>query len=55
MPFLLGSWIGLACAPLLVAALVVRILIEGNALRKDLAGYSEYAARVRYRLVPYVW
>jgi protein-S-isoprenylcysteine O-methyltransferase Ste14 len=55
LPLLLGSWIGLACAPLLVIALMIRIGIEERALRKDLAGYSEYAARVRYRLLPYVW
>lgn len=55
MPLLLGSWIGLACTPLLVVALMIRILIEERALRQGLAGYDDYAARVRYRLVPYVW
>jgi protein-S-isoprenylcysteine O-methyltransferase Ste14 len=32
-----------------------RIPIEERMLRKDLAGYDDYAARVRYRLVPGVW
>jgi protein-S-isoprenylcysteine O-methyltransferase Ste14 len=55
MPLLLGSWFGLLVLPLIFCALVVRILIEEAALRKGIAGYGEYAARVRYRLMPGVW
>ena len=55
MPLLLGSWLGLAVLPLIVGFLTIRIFIEERALRKGLPGYSEYATRVRYRLVPYVW
>ena len=35
--------------------LSVRIFIEEDALRKGLPGYADYAARVRYRLIPGVW
>jgi protein-S-isoprenylcysteine O-methyltransferase Ste14 len=38
-----------------VPVLVFRILDEEKMLTQDLAGYREYAERVRYRLVPYVW
>jgi len=55
MPLLLGSWLGLLVLPLIFGALAVRIFIEEDALRKGLAGYAEYAARVRYRLVPGIW
>ena len=55
MPFLLGSWLGLLALPLILGALAGRIFIEEAALRKGLPGYNEYAARVRYRLVPGVW
>lgn len=55
MPLLLGSWLGLLFLPLIVGALMLRILIEESALRKGLPGYGEYAARVRYRLVPGLW
>jgi protein-S-isoprenylcysteine O-methyltransferase Ste14 len=55
MPLLLGSWLGLLVLPLLVGALVVRIFIEEATLREGLPGYAEYAARVRYRLVPGLW
>jgi protein-S-isoprenylcysteine O-methyltransferase Ste14 len=55
MPLLLGSWLGLLVLPLILGALSVRIFIEEATLRKDLPGYAEYAARVRYRLIPGVW
>lgn len=55
VPLMLGSWWGLAMAPLLLALLAVRIHIEERTLREGLPGYSNYAARVRYRLLPGVW
>ena len=54
-PLLLGSWWGLAWALVLVGLLVIRIRIEEKALRAELPGYEDYAARVRYRLIPRVW
>jgi len=35
--------------------LIWRILDEEELLKKDLPGYTEYAQKVRYRLVPYLW
>lgn len=55
VPLLLGSWWGLAVAPVLLVLLAVRIHIEERTLRAGLSGYSDYAARVRYRLLPGVW
>ncbi|MBR0780788.1 methyltransferase family protein [Bradyrhizobium iriomotense] len=55
LPLALGSWWGLAMAPLFLALFVVRIGIEERTLREGLPGYIDYAARVRYRLVPGVW
>jgi protein-S-isoprenylcysteine O-methyltransferase Ste14 len=55
LPFLFGSWLGLAVAPVFVALLMLRIPIEERMLRKNLAGYDAYGARVRYRLVPGLW
>ena len=54
-PLLLGSWLGLVVLPLIVGALMTRIPIEEAILRRGLPGYSKYAARVRYRLLPGVW
>jgi len=55
MPLLLGSWIGVACLPLLLCGLAQRIPIEERALRAGLDGYEDYAVRVRYRLIPRIW
>ena len=55
VPLLLGSWWGLALAPVFLILLAVRIRIEERTLRAGLPGYSDYAARVRYRLLPGVW
>ncbi|MBI4731312.1 MAG: isoprenylcysteine carboxylmethyltransferase family protein [Chloroflexi bacterium] len=55
MPFALGSlW---ACIPaaLLVLNLFVRTALEDRTLLAELDGYKEYAARVRYRLIPGIW
>ena len=55
VPLGLGSVWGLAFIALTVPVLVWRILDEEKMLTHDLAGYSEYARRVRYRLVPHLW
>jgi protein-S-isoprenylcysteine O-methyltransferase Ste14 len=54
-PLLLGSWIGLAMAVLLVMLLAVRAVLEEKTLADELEGYRDYAQRVRYRFVPLVW
>jgi protein-S-isoprenylcysteine O-methyltransferase Ste14 len=33
----------------------VRAVLEERMLMAELAGYADYAARVRYRLVPRLW
>lgn len=52
---LLGSWWGLIGAALLTIVLAVRVPLEEDQLRRNLAGYSDYMARVRYRLIPGLW
>ncbi len=54
-PLALGSWWGLSALIVLIPALIWRLLDEESFLRKNLPGYLEYTANVRYRLVPYVW
>jgi protein-S-isoprenylcysteine O-methyltransferase Ste14 len=55
MPLGLGSWWGLLGIVLFVPALVWRLLDEETFLKRSLPGYQDYAERVRYRLVPFVW
>jgi protein-S-isoprenylcysteine O-methyltransferase Ste14 len=52
VPLLLGSWWGAAIAPIFAVLFAVRAGIEERALIEGLPGYADYAARVRYRLVP---
>ena len=52
---ILGSWWGLATVPLVALAFAVRIPVEERTLREGLQGYDDYARRVRWRLIPYVW
>ena len=55
VPLILGSWWGLAIAPLFLVLLAIRIRIEERTLIAGLSGYADYAARVRYRLLPGLW
>ncbi len=55
VPLLLGSWWGLMFAPLFLLLFAIRIRIEERALTAGLPGYADYAARVRYRLLPGIW
>jgi protein-S-isoprenylcysteine O-methyltransferase Ste14 len=52
---LLGSWYGLAASFALSGGIAFRTAMEDRELRRGLEGYTEYAARVRYRLIPFVW
>jgi protein-S-isoprenylcysteine O-methyltransferase Ste14 len=55
IPLALGSWWGLAVLVLILPVLIWRIFDEEKFLKDDLLGYREYAHKVRYRLVPYLW
>ena len=55
VPLALGSWGGLAILGVVLPGLIWRIMDEERFLKKELPGYSEYAQKVRYRLVPHVW
>jgi protein-S-isoprenylcysteine O-methyltransferase Ste14 len=52
----LGSW--LAAALLVISGLpflLHRAITEDWVLRAELPGYSDYASRVRWRLLPGIW
>jgi len=52
---LLGSVWALAVVAVLAAVLVVRTAKEDRFLHEQLAGYPQYARRVRFRLLPGLW
>jgi len=55
MPLVLNSVWSFALMLLYIPIIVKRIRNEETVLEKDLAGYTEYKLRVRYRLVPFIW
>jgi protein-S-isoprenylcysteine O-methyltransferase Ste14 len=54
-PLALNSLLALIPTVILVANIISVTAIEDRMLRDELAGYSDYAANVRYRLIPGVW
>ena len=54
-PLLLASAWAFVPAALAVSAVVIRTALEDRTLQAELPGYPEYAARVRFRLIPSVW
>jgi protein-S-isoprenylcysteine O-methyltransferase Ste14 len=54
-PLLLGSFWAVLPGVLAAATMVVRTSLEDRLLRSELAGYSEYAVEVSYRLLPGIW
>jgi protein-S-isoprenylcysteine O-methyltransferase Ste14 len=55
MPLILQSAWGLVPLPFLAACIALRAVYEERFLKKELPGYAEYMARVRWRLLPFVW
>lgn len=55
LPLVLGSLWALVPAGVNAGLFVLRTALEDATLKRELAGYGDYAARVRYRLLPGVW
>ena len=51
----LGSWWALLPAMGVVGVMIRRTVLEDRFLCSELAGYPEYARKVRYRLLPGIW
>lgn len=54
-PTLLGSQYGVLLGAIVSLLLVARIIGEEKMLVTELAGYSEYRNKVKYRLLPRIW
>ncbi len=55
LPLVFGSLWGLIPAGLDVIALITRTYLEDRMLQKELAGYTDYAKKVRYRIMRGIW
>lgn len=51
-PLALGSWWALLLIPLFILVLYFRIVNEEKVLLRDLQGYADYCAKVRWHLIP---
>jgi protein-S-isoprenylcysteine O-methyltransferase Ste14 len=54
-PVALGSVPALVPAGIVSVGMIVRTILEDRTLHAELPGYPEYAARVRWRLLPHVF
>lgn len=55
VPLVLGSWWALLLVIPQLLSLVLRVVDEERFLETELAGYTEYQQKTRYRVIPYVW
>ena len=55
MPLVLNSPLSFLVMLCYLPLIAKRIRNEEKLLRKELPGYEEYAERVKYRLIPYIW
>ena len=55
MPFVLGSWISFVIFLAYPFIIAKRIKNEEKVLAEELAGYKEYLAKVKYRMIPFIW
>lgn len=55
MPMILGSPISLIIMLGYIPVIVKRIRNEEEILTAGLQGYKEYKARVKYKVIPFIW
>lgn len=55
IPLILGSWYALIAFGIYPVLISVRIDNEEKVLEKELAGYTEYKKKVKYRILPFIW
>lgn len=55
MPLVLGSLWMLIPGGIVLILLIIRTYLEDTTLQKELRGYSDYAKKVKYRLLPGIW
>ena len=55
IPLVLGSWYALIAFAFYPAIIIVRLKDEEKLLTKELAGYTAYQQKVKYRIIPFIW
>lgn len=54
-PILLGSFASLLVGVVFTILMAIRTALEDSTLQAELDGYREYAAKIRWRLIPFLW
>jgi protein-S-isoprenylcysteine O-methyltransferase Ste14 len=55
VPLIIGSVFAFIPAGIYAVLFILRTSLEDGVLRRELDGYSQYAQKVRYKLIPFVW
>lgn len=55
IPLMLGSLYAFLCSFVVTVIVIVRTILEDNTLQQELEGYSDYANKVRFKLIPFLW
>lgn len=54
-PLILSSLWAFIPAPLIIGSYMYRCFKEDTMLQNQLTGYKEYALKVKYRIIPFIW
>lgn len=55
LPLVLGSWWAMIPSVVIIGLFLYRTYREDEMLMEELAGYAEYAKKVKYKLLPGLW
>lgn len=55
VPLLIGALYAFIPSIFIIAIISIRTYLEDRMLKEELKGYQEYAGKVKYRLIPYIW
>jgi protein-S-isoprenylcysteine O-methyltransferase Ste14 len=55
IPMIIGSLYAFIPLTLYGALMFLRTYLEDKTLREELPGYADYAERVKFRLIPWIW
>lgn len=54
IPMMFGLYAGIVSA-MIAILIIIRTYLEDTMLKNELPGYLDYAGKVKYRLLPYLW
>lgn len=55
IPLMLGSLYAFLCSFFVTVIIIIRTVLEDQTLQQELEGYSDYAKKVRCKLIPFLW